>query len=136
MLGWAVAVELAISWGLFLATFALAVYGLARVNSAWRAWELARWDRDDADLRRIQCGLSVREAELLPLLARPELTYPVIARALCVTPDTVKSHVRRLGLKLGATGRHGVVAAAQQRGLLPTLELRSSAGPTEAPPAP
>jgi DNA-binding CsgD family transcriptional regulator len=118
VLGWAVAVELAISWGLFLATFALAVYGLTRANAAWRAWELARWDRDDADLRRIRCGLSAREAELLPLLARPELTYQQIAHTLCISPTTVKTHVQRLGTKLGATGRSGVVAAARERDLL------------------
>lgn len=76
-------------------------------------------EHDHAMLQRLQSGLSGRERELLPLPAREELTYEQIADILCVSIDTVKTHVHRLGQKVGTTGRWAIVAAARERGLLP-----------------
>jgi DNA-binding CsgD family transcriptional regulator len=88
-----------------------------------------RWKEDRAGLLRLQSGLTEREWELLPLLARDDLTYEQIADHLVVSVDTIKTHVHRLGRKWGSAGRRAIVAAARERGLLPP------AGPDAAPPS-
>ncbi len=64
------------------------------------------------------CNLSERERQLLPLLAQSELSYQQIAGLLFISPETVKTHVRRMGRKLGVSGRENVVATARERGWL------------------
>ncbi len=88
-----------------------------------------RWREDRATLLRLQSGLTEREWEPLPLLARDDLTYEQIADHLVVSVDTIKTHVHRLGRKWGSSGRRAIVAAARERGLLPP------AGPGAAPPS-
>ena len=82
--------------------------------------------------RAVHSGLAkeirLRSAEARPLLTPRErqiLRYKAdgtpngeIARALGVSVNTVKSHVRHLFEKLGASDRAAAVAAAMRRGLL------------------
>lgn len=60
---------------------------------------------------------TAREIEILELLAEG-LENDEIARRLFLSPDTVKSHIRRLTQKLGARSRTHAVAIALRRGLL------------------
>lgn len=61
--------------------------------------------------------LSEREDALLPLLAAG-ISYASIAEQLSVSPETVKTHIRRLSRKLHASGRNEIVMAARQQGWL------------------
>lgn len=67
--------------------------------------------------RRERSGLSAREWELLPLLARG-LTYAQAAQQMGVEIESIRTYVRRIGAKLDAHGRQAIVAAARQRGWL------------------
>ena len=60
-------------------------------------------------------GVSKREAQVLALLAQG-LTTDQVARDLCLSPETVKSHVRNAARKLGAHGRLHAVILAIMRG--------------------
>jgi DNA-binding NarL/FixJ family response regulator len=62
-------------------------------------------------------GLSARESELLPLLAEG-LKNNEIAEALYLSVNTVKTHLKDLYRKLGASNRAQAVAAAAEAGLL------------------
>jgi len=73
------------------------------------------------DLRRLRAKLSPQEWRVLPLLARG-LTYDAIGAQLHVSGETVKTHVRRIGEKLGCGQRRSdVLAAARAGGLLDLL---------------
>ena len=61
--------------------------------------------------------LTNREQEVLELLAK-RYTDKEIAETLYISPGTVRSHIEHLGEKLNATGRHGIVQAARDQGLL------------------
>lgn len=76
--------------------------------------------RAEAALRCQEIGLSATEREVLPLLARADLTtYRQIAALLHRSPDTVRDHMQAIARKLGVTAhRSAVVAAALARGLL------------------
>lgn len=75
----------------------------------------------EAALRCAELSLSRREREVLALLARADLrTYREIGAVLCVSPETVRTHLRAIARKLGVAERRAdVVAAACARGLLP-----------------
>lgn len=62
--------------------------------------------------------LSARELEVLPLLVEGQ-TYQEIARALCVSVNTVKSHLRSIYGKLGVHNRREAAAKAKELSLLP-----------------
>lgn len=62
--------------------------------------------------------LSAREIEVLRLLVAGA-SNKGIARQLCLSENTVKSHVSRIFTKLGVQSRAEAVAAALQRGLVP-----------------
>lgn len=65
-------------------------------------------------------GTSPTPAEMRVLaLLDSELTWAQIAQALYLSPNTVKSHARRLYRRFGQSTRAGVVAAARARGVLP-----------------
>ena len=64
-----------------------------------------------------ELGLSARELEVLVLVARG-LSTPSIACELFVTPNTVRSHVRRILDKLNARNRPHAVAIAFSAGLI------------------
>ena len=62
-------------------------------------------------------GISPREREVLVLIADGQ-SAPDIARALHVSPATVKSHLQSLYEKLGVSDRAAAVASAMRMGLL------------------
>ena len=70
-------------------------------------------------LTRIRAGREIthRELEVLRLVASGRSTGE-IARALWVTDETVRTHVRRLLRKLDARTRAHAVSIAYRRGLL------------------
>lgn len=106
-------------WLLLLVVTALVVGGLIQATAERRRWEQKRWNHYGPVLQRLECGLTERELALLPLLANEALTYAAIAADQNVRPETIKTHARHLGAKLGVSGRHRIVAAARRRGLLP-----------------
>jgi LuxR family maltose regulon positive regulatory protein len=63
--------------------------------------------------------LSAREGAILKLIAQG-LSNKEIARNLAIAPETVKSHVKRIFMKLGAEKRAQAVARAQSLGLVTT----------------
>jgi branched-chain amino acid transport system substrate-binding protein len=63
------------------------------------------------------CGLTVRELDVLTLLAGG-LSNPEIAAHLTASPRTVSTHVRRVLAKLGQATRAGAAAVAIEQGLL------------------
>ena len=71
-----------------------------------------RFARDDGSR-----PLTAREREVLGLMAEG-LSGPQIAKALIVSPSTVKSHIENLYEKLGVSQRGAAVAEGMRRGLL------------------
>ena len=63
--------------------------------------------------------LSVRERDTLALIAQG-LSNREIAGTLAVTPETVKSHVKRIFAKLSVKKRAQAVSRAQSLGLIDT----------------
>ncbi len=61
--------------------------------------------------------LSPRELQVLRLLAG-ELSGPDIARALFISPNTLRTHTKHVFTKLGASSRREAVARAREHGLL------------------
>ncbi|MEO6989534.1 MAG: LuxR C-terminal-related transcriptional regulator [Aquihabitans sp.] len=70
-----------------------------------------------ADTRRPATRLSPRELTAIELLAT-DLTNPEIAETLEVSPNTLKTHLRRAYQKLGVTSRRDAVRRAGDLGLL------------------
>ena len=62
-------------------------------------------------------GLSPRELEVVQQIARGQ-TVAEVARALAVSDNTVKTHLKSIYTKLGANTRVRALAAARARGLL------------------
>lgn len=73
--------------------------------------------RPDPDSESAGSLLTTREVQILSLLATGE-TLEGIGRRLYVSRNTVKTHTSRIYRKLGVSGRHGAVAAAQRLGIL------------------
>ena len=67
---------------------------------------------------RASLGLSAREGEVLEALAAGR-SNKEIARALGMSPNTVKTHLSRLYEKLGAGRRTEAIARARELGMLP-----------------
>ena len=84
---------------------------------------LSQWDARHAERQSAQPGncagdtLSARECEILGLI---DEGFPNkrIARALAISPETVKSHVKRIFLKLAASTRTEAASRARSLGLL------------------
>lgn len=114
--------EVWLAWMLLIGVSTCIGSGLVQARSRFDDWQQERWVRYSSILPRFELGISKRESELLPLLANDELTYRQIADELDRSPETIKSHVRHLGDKLEVRGRHKVVAAARQHGLLPPMD--------------
>lgn len=113
---------------LLLSSAALILAGWIQTDRGWRKWEgIQRNSARAAELaqlesyRRERYGLSKREWELLPLLAREDYTYEEIGAHFSISPYTVKTHAQRIGQKLGVSGRWAIVSAARERGLLPVI---------------
>ncbi len=127
--------------GALLGVVTLALAGWIKADERWRRWEEIRQDAarvaERAELetyRRHDYGLSKREWELLSLLVRDDLTYEQIGEQLSISPYTVKTHVQRIGKKMGVRGRQAVVHTARERGLLPIEEPVDRDEPASEPP--
>lgn len=118
VLEWSDGAPLLAGTALLVVWTALPIAGSAHAAKLWRRWELDRWERDDANWRRLQDGLSEREWEVLQLIAVDELTYRDIGMRLHISPETVKTHAKNVGTKLDARSRKGIVTEANKRGLL------------------
>ncbi len=67
--------------------------------------------------RNLQSGLTVRERDVLELVARGKRNRE-IADALGITEGTVKSHVANILVKLGVTDRTEAATVAIERGII------------------
>src|ERR1700733_2504592 len=76
--------------------------------------------------REALAGLTVREVEVLILLARG-LSNKQIAERLVITPKTAGNHVEHIYAKIGAASRAGAAMFAVQHGLLPEEKLAARA---------
>lgn len=70
----------------------------------------------------LQGGFTMRERQVLELLAQG-CSNKLIARQLDIAVDTVKSHIKSLFGKLGATARTHAVALAARRGIVAYQEV-------------
>ncbi|MFO7265754.1 MAG: response regulator transcription factor [Limnochordales bacterium] len=78
--------------------------------------------------------LSAREREVLVLIAQG-LTNDEIARALFISPHTVKNHVSRIYQKLGMDDRTKVAIWAVRLGIVPLESAGEEGGTREGPAA-
>jgi len=76
----------------------------------------ARFERNDAAIRSL--GLSPRECEILALLASGR-SNKELARALGISPNTVKTHLARLFDKLEVQKRVHAIEKARSLALIP-----------------
>ena len=58
-----------------------------------------------------------------------ELSGPEIARALFISPNTLRTHTKHVFTKLGVTSRRAAVARARERGLLGAATRRLTISP-------
>jgi LuxR family maltose regulon positive regulatory protein len=80
------------------------------------AWEALREGTSEVNCRPPRQGpLSEREEAILDLIAEG-LSNKAIARTLSIAPETVKSHVKHIFVKLNAESRTQAVARAQSLG--------------------
>jgi DNA-binding CsgD family transcriptional regulator len=83
-----------------------------------------QWDARDAGdgaaqpSSRISGPLTARERDVLAMISQG-LSNKRIARALEISPETVKSHVKHIFLKLAVGTRAEAVSRSGLRGLLP-----------------
>ena len=78
---------------------------------------IGSWDiTAAASLRRSEARITAREREVLQLVAEGYSTAE-IARALWITEDTVRTHIKRTLARLGARTRAHAVAIAFREGL-------------------
>ena len=96
----------------------------ARVTSAGQAFralpheqpdELPRIEQDPVD--RSEVSLSARERSIVLLMSRG-LSNKQIARTLSIAPETVKSHAKRIFVKLAVCSRAQAVCRAMTLGLI------------------
>ena len=78
--------------------------------------------------REAVAGLTVREVEVLILLARG-LSNRQIAERLVITPKTAGNHVEHIYAKIGASSRAGAAMFAVQHGLLPEEKAAAASTP-------
>ena len=84
---------------------------------------LSRWDarhaasRDEQPSRRVSDTLTARERDVLAMISQG-FANKRIARTLEISPETVKSHVKRIFTKLAVSTRTGAVSRAGSLGLL------------------
>jgi DNA-binding CsgD family transcriptional regulator len=108
----------AVSPGLYIGILALAFTALG----IWTGQRLTPrtavgpFERNEAAIRAL--GLTPRECEILDLLASGS-SNKELARALNISPNTVKTHVARLYEKLGVDRRIRAVEEARALALIP-----------------
>jgi DNA-binding CsgD family transcriptional regulator len=83
------------------------------------AFDITERVRAEVELRRLAVGLTAREREILPLLARQGLTAAQIGAVLHIAPSTVRTHIETIAEKFGCDSRRKtVVEEARKRELL------------------
>jgi ATP/maltotriose-dependent transcriptional regulator MalT len=99
---------------------------------------LSRWDKRHAGGRssqhynRVSDTITAREREILVMISQG-FSNKRIARTLEISPETVKSHIKRIFLKLAASTRTEAVCRAGSLGLLaPGPKARLSRVPTDS----
>jgi DNA-binding CsgD family transcriptional regulator len=97
--------------------FRLAMKALLDGERGYVPIEMVRWMAGEALGRTeggpsARAGLTVREREILQLVARGH-SNAEIARALLISPNTVRTHVHALSVKLEATSRTRMLARAR-----------------------
>jgi transcriptional regulator of acetoin/glycerol metabolism/DNA-binding CsgD family transcriptional regulator len=80
--------------------------------------------KEMSSMSGIAAALSPREGCILELIGQGQ-SNKEIARMLCITPETVKSHVKHLFAKLGVERRTQAVYRAQSLGLAATRQQAS-----------
>ena len=85
-----------------------------RLLEGWRSLYQREPGRDAGDVKE---SLSPRERNILELIAEGQSNQE-IARALGIAPETVKSHVKSIFVKLSVDKRAHAVARAQSLGLV------------------
>ena len=105
----------------------VAVVGAAcAAGGVWVGWKLtsrtapAPFARNAA--AQASLGLTGQEMKVLERLAAGQ-SNKEIARTLGVTPETIKTHVKRIFVKLSAESRAQAVVRAQSLGLLRNVEV-------------
>ena len=99
---------------------------------------LSRWDARHAGGRSAQPGsrvsdtLTARERDVLAMISQG-FSNKSIARALEISPETVKTHVKRIFLKLAVNTRAEAVCRAGSLGLL-ELDSGDRHGPSQTHP--
>jgi LuxR family maltose regulon positive regulatory protein len=78
---------------------------------------LSRWDDRDAQSSSSVDTLTAREREVLAMISQGS-SNKHIARVLEISPETVKSHVKHIFLKLAVSTRTEAVFRALSLGLL------------------
>ncbi len=78
--------------------------------------------KDDAGAQAARKLLSARERSIIEFIAGGQ-SNKQIARTLGVTPETIKTHVKRIFVKLSAESRAQAVVRAQSLGLLRNVEV-------------
>ena len=117
------AIQVFVAWACLMWLMALIIRGVLQASGEWVRWREGRWDHERAGLQGLRYRLSPQERKVLPFLVHEGLTYEEIGKRLCISGETVKTHTRRIGAKLGVSGsRAAVVAAAQTLGLLSSGE--------------
>lgn len=106
-------------WEATTIAMALIMYALLEARDACSHWQELQWQGERRGFRRFESGLSRREWEVLLLLADESLTIERIAGRFHRSPSTIKTHIARIGDKLGANGRREIVAVGRERGILP-----------------
>jgi LuxR family transcriptional regulator, maltose regulon positive regulatory protein len=93
---------------------------MSYVSNLIAAWS-SRYqsDRQETPSSAIVESLSARESDILKLIAEG-LSNKEIARNLAITPETVKSHVKHIFIKLNVEKRAQAVSRAQTLGLAGT----------------
>jgi LuxR family maltose regulon positive regulatory protein len=89
------------------------------VSSVLRGWQIANEGPTGAakDRLRLSGPLSSREHAIIQLISRGQSNKQV-AQELGIAPETVKSHAKRIFVKLGAQSRTEAVSRAVALGLI------------------
>ena len=102
-------------------SFASTLSASLRASVSAAAYEsgiaLANNAKDSEGMRRSGQGLSARERSIVLLMGHG-LSNKRIARQLDITPETVKSHAKRIFLKLTVQTRAQAVYRASELGLI------------------
>lgn len=104
-------------WESLALLMAFVLGGLTWAREEWCRREAISHEGERTALARLRYGFTEREWEVLGALA-DDLTYQQIGVKLNISDETVKTHVRHIGGKLGTSGRRGITKEACRQGLM------------------